>query len=149
MAENQYVIFKLDTEEYGVDIMYVKEIGEYKESSKVPHAPKFVEGIINYRGSVTPIINLRKKFDLPAHEVTSDTRIVIINLEERQVGFLVDDASQVLTIDEKDIDPTPELLSSIEHKFISGIGKLEERMIILLDLKQVLNEEEKETVKSL
>ena len=143
MAERQYVIFKLDKEEYGVDIMHVKEISEYKESVKVPSAPSFVDGIINYRGVITPIINLRRKFKLEIKENTSSTRIIIINLNNKQVGFLVDDASQVLTIDEKDIDPAPELITNIDDKFINGIAKINERMVILLDLEKVLNEEEK------
>lgn len=143
MAERQYVIFKLDKEEYGVDIMHVKEISEFKESVKVPSAPSFVDGIINYRGVITPIINLRRKFKLEAKEVTSSTRIIIIYLNEKQVGFLVDDASQVLTIDSKDVDPAPELITNIEDKFINGIAKINDRMVVLLDLEKILNEEEK------
>ncbi|GAB6086945.1 chemotaxis protein CheW [Alkaliphilus crotonatoxidans] len=150
MSERQYVIFKLDKEEYGVDIMHVKEISEFKESMKVPNAPKFVDGIVNYRGVVTPIINLRKKFNMPLLEITSNTRIIIIYMNDRQIGFLVDDASQVLTIDEKDIDPAPELISgNIDERFISGIAKVQERMIIVLDLEKVLSEEEKEKIVNL
>ena len=149
MAERQYVIFKLDKEEYGVDIMHVKEISEFKESTKVPSAPSFVDGIINYRGVITPIINLRRKFILSAKEVTTSTRIIIINLNNKQVGFLVDDASQVLTIDEKDIDPAPELITNIEDKYIDGIAKISERMVIILDLEKVLNEEEKNKLQQL
>jgi len=149
MAERQYVIFKLDKEEYGVDIMHVKEISEFKESTKVPSAPSFVDGIINYRGVITPIINLRRKFSLIEKEVTTSTRIIIINLNNKQVGFLVDDASQVLTIDEKDIDPAPELITRVEDKYINGIAKINERIIIILDLEKVLNEEEKTKLQQL
>ncbi len=149
MAERQYVIFKLDKEEYGVDIMHVKEISEFKESVKIPSAPSFVDGIINYRGVITPVINLRRKFGLVIKEPTSNTRIIIINLNEKQVGFLVDDASQVLTIDEKDVDPAPELITNIEDKYIDGIAKISERMVILLNLEKVLNEEEKLKLKEM
>lgn len=150
MSERQYVIFKLGREEYGVDIMHVKEISEFKESMKVPNAPKFIDGIVNYRGVITPIINLRNKFNMELLELTSNTRIIIIYLNERQVGFLVDDASQVLTIDEKNIDPAPEIISGgIEEKFISGIAKVGERMVIILDLEKVLSEEEKEKLVNL
>lgn len=149
MGERQYVIFKLDREEYGVDIMHVKEISEFKESVKIPNAPKFVDGIINYRGVITPIINLRRKFHLEIKEITSAVRIIIINLKEKQVGFLVDDASQVLTIDEKDIDPAPDLITDIDQKFISGIAKVDERMVILLDLEKVLNDEEKKKIEAM
>lgn len=149
MAERQYVVFKLDKEEYGVDIMHVKEISEFKESVKVPSAPSFVDGIINYRGVITPIINLRRKFKLELKEVTSSTRIIIIYLNDKQVGFLVDDASQVLTIDSKDIDPAPELITNIEDKFINGIAKINQRMLILLDLEKILNEDEKSKLKEM
>ncbi|SCY04998.1 chemotaxis protein CheW [Alkaliphilus peptidifermentans] len=149
MAERQYVIFKLDKEEYGVDIMHVKEISEFKESVKIPNSPKFVDGIINYRGVITPIINLRRKFHLELKENTADVRIIIINLSEKQVGFIVDDASQVLTIDEKDIDPAPDLIADIDQRFISGIAKVDERMVILLDLEKVLSEEEKKNIEML
>lgn len=150
MAERQYVIFKLDKEEYGVDIMHVKEISEFKESMQVPKAPVFIDGIVNYRGVITPIINLRKKFGMAEKELSSTTRIIIIYMNGRQVGFLVDDASQVLTIDEGDIDPAPELIAGdVDEKFISGIAKLSERMIIILDLEKVLSEEEKEELKAI
>ncbi|MBM7614840.1 chemotaxis protein CheW [Alkaliphilus hydrothermalis] len=149
MSERQYVIFKLEKEEYGVDIMHVKEISEFKESMKVPNSPRFIDGLVNYRGVVTPIINLRKKFNLDLVEVSSNTRIIIIYLNDKQVGFLVDDASQVLTIDQKDVDPAPEIITGVDQKFISGIAKIGERMIILLDLEKVLSEEEKKKIESL
>ncbi len=146
MTERQYVIFTLEQEQYGVDIMHVKEISEFKKCSKIPHTPGFIEGIINYRGAVTPIINLRKKFELSEGEVDSQTRIIIINLNDKQVGFLVDEASQVLTIDQEMVDPAPKIVTDIQEEFIEGIAKLEDRMVILLDLENVLSEREKETV---
>ncbi|WP_026476181.1 chemotaxis protein CheW [Alkaliphilus transvaalensis] len=146
MSERQYVIFKLDKEEYGVDIMHVKEISEFKESMKVPNSPTFIDGIVNYRGVVTPIINLRKKFNMELQAVNANTRIIIIYLNDKQVGFLVDDASQVLTIDQKDVDPAPEIITGIDQKFISGIAKVNERMVILLDLEKVLSDEEKKKI---
>jgi len=146
MTERQYVIFTLEQEQYGVDIMHVKEISEFKKCNKIPHTPSFIEGIINYRGAVTPIINLRKKFQLSEGEIDSQTRIIIINLKDKQVGFLVDEASQVLTIDQEMVDPAPKIVTDIQEEFIEGIAKLEDRMVILLDLENVLNEKEKETV---
>lgn len=146
MSEKQYVIFTLDDEQYGVAISYVKEISEYKKSNKVPHTPLFIEGIIDYRGRVTPIINLRNKFQLPYQEPNSQTRIIIINLEEKQVGFLVDEASQVITISDDIIDPAPAMGKEIKEEFIHGIAKLEEQLVILLDLKKVLDEDEKNKV---
>lgn len=144
MAENKYVIFKLNKEEYGVDIMTVKEVSEVKESIKVPNTPYFVDGIINIRGDITPIINLKKRFNILEDEkVKEGARIIVVNIQNKLVGFLVDDASQVLAIDEKNIDPAPEIIAGVDKMYMQGIGKLEDRMIIILDLEKVLNEDEK------
>lgn len=149
MNERQYVIFKLAGDEFGVDIMHVKEISEHREASKVPNTPSFIEGIINYRGVVTPVINLSKKFNQNETKITNSTRIIIVYLNNKQTGFIVDDASQVLTINTKDIDDAPDLITSVEQKFISGIAKVDDRMIIILDLEKVLNEKEKKELLSI
>lgn len=149
MSERQYVIFKLDNEEYGVDIMHVKEISEYTECTKVPNSPTFISGIINYRGSVVPIINLREKFELAPANITSDTRIIIFALDDKQIGLLVDDASQVLTINENDIEAAPNIIMSSEEKFISGIGKIQNRMIIILDLENLLSDDDKKRIEQI
>lgn len=149
MAEKQYVIFKLSGEEYGVEINHVQEITEYKKATKVPNVPNFVEGIINLRGNITPIISLKKKFNLVESEIKENNRIIIINLKNKQVGFIVDDASQVLTMDEKHIENPPEILTGIDRQYIIGIGKMEEKIIIMLDLEKILTEEEKEEIKNM
>lgn len=146
---SQYVVFRLDKEHYGVDIMNVKEISEYKESNKVPNTPEHILGIVNYRGIVTPIISLRKKFSLSEREADQTTRIIIINLNDKQIGFVVDEASQVKTIDSKNIESGQNIFLSIEDKFISGIAKEEDDMIILLDLEKVLSEDDKEHLENL
>lgn len=146
MSEKQYVIFKLDNEEYAVDIINVKEIIEYAECTNVPNAPDFVKGIINYRQSVVPVINLRQKFNMRTADITSNTRIVIFSLNDKQVGFLVDDASQVLTINDENIEDAPAIIMGSEDKFISGIGKVDNRMIIVLDLENLLTEEEQKII---
>lgn len=143
MAEKKYVIFKLGEEEYGIDIMKVKEVTEYKETVKVPNTPDFVEGIINLRGDVTPIISLKRRFKLNHDTALETTRVIVVNLEDRLIGFIVDDASQVLSLDDNQIDSAPEIVSGIGKKYIEGIGKVEDRMIIMLDLLQVLDEDEK------
>lgn len=143
MAERKYVIFRLDKEEYGVDIMAVKEVSEIKESIRVPNTPNFIDGIINIRGDITPIINLKKRFNiLDDDSIKDNSRIIIVNIKNKLVGFLVDEASQVLSIDEKNIDPTPEIIAGADRLYIQGIGKLENRMVIILDLEKVLNEDE-------
>ena len=146
MAEKQYVIFRLGKEEYGVEIVNVKEICEYKESVKVPNTPGFVNGIINLRGDITPIINLKKRFHLAEGDINSDTRIIVININNRQVGFIVDEASQVIRISEEDIEPAPDLVAGVEKKYIIGVGKLADRIILLLDLEYILTEDEKEKI---
>ncbi len=147
--EKQYVIFKLGNEEYGVDIMNVREISEFKESVKVPNTPKFVDGIINLRGDITPIVNLKKRFELENTEVDSDTRIIVINIKNKQVGFLVDEASQVLRIKEEDIESAPDLVAGVDKKYIIGVGKLEEKIVLLLDLEYILTDEEKDKIQQI
>ncbi len=149
MAERQYVIFKLSSEEYGVDIMNVKEISEYKQSVKIPNTPKFVDGIINLRGDITPIINLKKRFNLDESSIDSDTRIIVINIKSRQVGFVVDEASQVIRLSEEDIEPAPELVAGVDKKYITGVGKLKDRIVLLLNLEEVLSEDEKERIQDI
>lgn len=149
MAEKQYVVFKIGNEEYGIDIMSVKEIGPYQESVKVPNAPVFVEGIINYRGNVIPIISLHKRFNIEQKGIDNNTRIIVINLKEKQIGFIVDEASQTIRLDDKDIDPTPDIVAGIDSKYITGVGKLDERLIILVDLEKMLTDEEKKKIESM
>lgn len=147
MAEQQYVVFKLGKEEYGIDIMNVKEIGPYQESVKVPNTPDFIEGIINFRGKVIPIVNLEKRFNLEDNGVTNDTRIIIINLKDKQVGFVVDEASQTVRLDDNQIDPTPDIISEVDRRFITGVGKIgEDRLLILLDLHKILTDKEKDQI---
>lgn len=149
MAEKQYVVFKLNKEEYGIDIMNVREISPFIESVKVPNTPDFIEGIINYRDKVIPIINLKKRFNLEDKGVTEDTRIVIINLNEKQIGFIVDEASQTLRLNDKDIDPAPDIVAGVDRKYITGVGKLDNRLLILIDLEKVLSDEEREEIEKM
>lgn len=149
MSEKQYVVFKLGKEEYGIDIMNVREIIQYQESIKVPNSPKFIEGIINYRGKVIPIICLKKKFGIEDSLRDGNTRIIVINLNEKQIGFIVDEASQTVRIDDDNIDPTPDIIVGIERRYITGVGKLGDRLIILIDLEKVLTDEEREKVELL
>jgi len=146
MSEKQYVVFKLDNEEYAVDIMKVKEISEYMECTKIPNAPSFIKGIINYRGSVVPVISLREKFDMPPANITPNSRIIIFVLNKKQVGLLVDDASQVLPIDYENIEDVPNIIMELDNKFIDGIGKIKNRMMIILNLDNLLNDEEKKRI---
>ena len=150
MAEKQYVVFNLDKEEFGIDIMNVKEIIPYQESIQIPKSPDFIEGIINYRGNVIPIINLRKRFNLDIGDMTKDTRIIVISLEEKEIGFVVDEASQTLRLNEEQIDPTPDVISDVDRRYIIGVGKVDEsRLVIILDLEKILSDEEIDEINNL
>jgi purine-binding chemotaxis protein CheW len=142
MAELQLVVFKLDKEEYGVDIMQVQEISPYQKLTKVPNSPDFVDGIVNLRGDVIPVVNLKKKFRLIESEVTELTRLIVINNGSRRTGFIVDDASEVITISDKDIEEAPPMIVGADRKYIQGVGKLDKRILIILNLHKLLTEEE-------
>jgi len=148
--EHQLVLFDLANEHFGIDIASVDGIIKMQEVISVPHAPSFVEGVTNLRGSVLPVIDLRKRFDLEPTPPTNDTRIVVVNLEgNRKVGMIVDAVTEVLSIPEESIEPTPPIVSTIDSSFIIGIAKVDERLVILLDLASVLTEKEKSSLKKL
>jgi len=132
----------LGNEKYGVDILNVATISEYLEITKVPDAPTYIEGIINLRGDIIPVVNLEKRFNIPVKEIDSESRIIIIKIQESHIGFLVDEASQVIRIDEESIDEAPEIIRGKDHDYIAGVGKYEGQIIILLDLEKVLGEDE-------
>lgn len=145
MAENQYVIFKLDQEEFGIEIMNVREIVPYERGISVPNTPSFVEGIMNYRGVVVPLICLRKRFNISGTPDIEHRRIIVINLGDKQMGFIVDEASQTIKIDRDDIEDAPGIITSnIDREYIYGVGKKDKRLIILVDLECVLSEVEKQ-----
>jgi purine-binding chemotaxis protein CheW len=143
----QLVSFKIGNEEFGVDILQVQEINRLVEVTRVPNAPDFVEGVMNLRGRIVPVVNLRKRLGLEKRENDKDTRIVVVEIEGKTIGFIVDSVSEVLRVSKSVVEPPPELISGIDSEYIIGIAKLENRLLILLDLKKVLNVEERETLK--
>lgn len=150
MTENQYVVFKLGKSEFGIDIMNVKEIGPYEEAVSLPNTPSFIEGVINYRGKVIPVINLIKRLGLGEKNITKDTRIIVITLNEKEVGFIVDEASQTIRVSDEQIDPAPSFISGVDKRYISGVGKLDDkRLLILIDLEKVLTDDEIEEIEKL
>ena len=138
----QLVTFNIGEEEFGVDILNVKEINRIVEVTKVPGAPEFVEGIINLRGKVIPIIDLRRKFRILNRENDKNTRIIVVELNKQVVGFIVDRVSEVLRINSSICEPPPDIVSNINADYITAVGKLEDRLLILLDLEKVLSESE-------
>lgn len=148
MVDQQLVIFNLANEYYGIDIAAVDGIIKTQEITSVPNTPAFVEGVTNLRGSVLPVIDLRKRFGLPQVDATRDTRIVVVNMGHSKVGMIVDGVSEVLTIPEAAIEPTPPMVTTVDSAFIIGIAKVEERLIILVDLSKILDTEEQKSLQA-
>ena len=142
----QLVTFSVSDEEFGVDILKVQEIIRPMEITKVPKAPDFVEGVINLRGKVIPIIDLRKRFGIATREHDKNTRIIVIEINNMIVGFVVDSVSEVLRIPANTVEPPPPVVAGLESEYISGVGKLEDRLLILLDLDRLLSSEEQEAL---
>lgn len=138
----QLVTFKIAEEEFGVDILRVQEIIRMMPITKVPNAPNFVEGVINLRGSVIPIIDMRKRFGMSANAHDAQTRITVMDLQGQVVGFVVDAVREVLRIKESTIEPPPAVVAGIGSEYLKGVGKLDDRLLILLDLDKLLSEAE-------
>lgn len=145
----QLVTFSIGDEEFGVDILKVQEIIRTMEITKVPRAPEFVEGVINLRGKVIPILDLRRRFDLPHKKHDSHTRIIVIEITGMVVGFVVDSVSEVLRIPVSTVEPPPPVVAGMDSDYISGVGKLQDRLLILLDLDKLLSSEDLEQLTQL
>ncbi len=135
----QTVGFKIGKELFGVDISNVKEIVRVPEIVKVPDTPDFIEGVINLRGRIVSVIDLKKRFRLGRVDRTKTSRILVAEMDGMVVGLLVDAASEVLRLPADSIEPPPDMVSGIGIDYITGVGKIGERIIILLDIKKVLN----------
>jgi purine-binding chemotaxis protein CheW len=141
--EKQMVVFQLSNEHYGVDIASVDSIIRMQAVTAMPLAPDFCEGVTNLRGTVLPVIDLRKRFGLPSAEATKETRIVVTETNDTMVGMMVDAVIEVQSIPESDIEPPSPLVTTVDSAFIAGIAKAQdERLTILLDLDRVLSREE-------
>lgn len=138
----QLVSFKINEEEFGIEILKVQEIIKMLQITKVPNAPNFVDGVINLRGRVIPIIDLRIKLGLTRKDHTKNTRIVVVELKNKTVGFIVDEVNEVLRIPKEITETPPEMIGNINREYITSIGKLEDRLLILLDLEKILSESE-------
>ncbi|MDR2727111.1 MAG: chemotaxis protein CheW [Deltaproteobacteria bacterium] len=145
----QLVTFSIGDEEFGVDILKVQEIIRTMEITKVPRAPEFVDGVINLRGKVIPIIDLRRRFNLTPRPHDSHTRIIVIEITQMVVGFVVDAVSEVLRIPVDTVEPAPPVVASLDSDYISGVGKLRDRLLILLDLDRLLSAEDLDRLSSL
>lgn len=138
----QLVSFNIGAEEFGIDILRVQEIIRFMTITHVPNSPAFIEGVINLRGRVIPIVDLRIKLGLSKRVHDSDTRIIVIEILNKTVGFIVDSVSEVLRIPKNITEAPPEMVAGINSEYITSIGKLEDRLLILLDLEKILTAEE-------
>ena len=135
----QLVSFKIGEEEFGVDILSVQEINRMSLITKVPNTPHFIEGVINLRGRIIPVLDLRVKLGLLKLEHNKNTRIVVVELKGQTIGFIVDEVSEVLRIPKNITEPPPAMVGGIDSEYITSIGKLEDRLLILLDLEKILS----------
>jgi len=139
----QAVTFALGSEEYGVDIAQVQEINRMVTITHVPRAPQFMEGVINLRGQLIPIIDLRTRFGMERSERTKNTRIVVTEIGSKRIGMVVDSVSEVLRIPVEQIEDAPDLVAGVDTEYIRGVGKMGDRLIIMLDLSRVISGSEK------
>ncbi|MCZ1267906.1 chemotaxis protein CheW [Paenibacillus tundrae] len=141
--ELKVIVFKLGSEEYGIEVDKVQTIERMMPITRVPKTFSFVKGVINLRGVVIPVIDLRGRFSLPETEYTDQTRIVIVGVDDMQVGFIVDSANDVIDIKRDAIDSPPEVVGGVKARYLRGVAKLENaRLLIMLNLNEVLNKSE-------
>ncbi len=136
--EGQFLTFSLGDELYGVDILRVQEIKGYTAVTRIPNTPPYIKGVLNLRGTIVPIVELRTKFGMPTIDYTVFTVIVVVVVKDKVIGLVVDAVSDVLNIGKKDIQPPPEFGNKVDVTFLNGIGKSGDRLISLLDLDRLL-----------
>ena len=138
----QLVSFGLADEEYGIEITKIREIILITEITQVPQTPHYVKGLINLRSTVIPVIDLRTRFDLPEAEATDESRIMVLNVGSKTVGIVVDAVSEVLRVSHKDIAPPPPTVAGLGREYLTGLVKLEDRLLIMLDIDKILDGDE-------
>lgn len=134
----EYVVFKLSGEFYGIDITNVENIEKLIPITRVPYTEKYIKGVVNLRGNVIPVVDLRSRFELPKKDFDDESRIIIVNIHELKVGMIVDSSSEVLKLDREDIDAAPAIRGNTNVDFVKEIGKSDGRIVMLIDLKKVL-----------
>jgi purine-binding chemotaxis protein CheW len=134
----EFLTFALGSEEYGVDILKVKEIRGYDAVTRLPDAPDYIKGVINLRGTIVPVVDMRLKFRLERAEYTALTVMIVLNVADRVVGMVVDSVSDVVQLSAEQVRAVPEIGATIDRQFLTGIGTLDERMLILLDIERLM-----------
>lgn len=143
----QVIVFNLGNEKYGVDISQVREIIKPTQITRIPNAPDFIEGVINLRGQITTIINLRRRFGMEAKEIDTNTRIIVVEHNNAVIGMMVDTVNEVKYLSANNIEALPGIITARnEAKFLKGVGKLPDSLLILIDLNKVLDEDEIESI---
>ena len=138
----QLVTFRIGKEEFGFNIFQIKEINKMMDITQIPNSQSSVKGVVNLRGSVIPVISLREKLGFSEVEYNNSTRIIVVEYKTKSIGFIVDEVSEVLRIDSSIIEKPPEMTTSVESTYINGVAKLENRLLILLDLDKILTTNE-------
>lgn len=148
-AENrEFLVFSLGEEEYAIDILKVQEIRGYENVTRIANAPDFIKGVTNLRGVIVPIVDLRIKFHLESVEYGGQTVVIVVNVADRVVGIVVDGVSDVMTLTPEQIKPAPEFGVTLSSDFLSGLGSLDDRMLVLVDIDKLLTSEEMALVDS-
>ena len=145
---NEFLTFTLGDEEYGVEILKVQEIRSYEAPTIIANAPPFLKGVVNLRGVIVPIVDMRIKFGLGKADYNQFTVVIILNVAHRVVGMVVDGVSDVLTLTAEQIRPAPEFGASLDTKYIIGLGTVEERMLILVDIEKLMTGQEMNLVEA-
>jgi purine-binding chemotaxis protein CheW len=135
----EYLTFRLDQEEYGIDILKVQEIRGYERPTRIANAPEFIKGVVNLRGTIVPIIDMRLKFNCAKAEYDAFTVVIILNLRNRIVGIVVDSVSDVMELPPESVKAAPEMDSMIDSAAVVGLGSVGERMLILLDIEKLMS----------
>lgn len=141
-AAREYLTFRLDQEEYGIDILKVQEIRGYEPPTRIANAPAFIKGVVNLRGTIVPIVDMRLKFNCAQAEYNSFTVVIILNLHQRVVGIVVDSVSDVMELPPDAVRAAPDIDSAIDSGSITGLGSVGERMLILLDIEKLMSGED-------
>ncbi|WP_435946141.1 chemotaxis protein CheW [Dryocola sp. BD586] len=145
----EYLVFTLGEEEYGIEILKVQEIRGYDRVTRIANTPDFILGVTNLRGVIVPIVDLRVKFDLQVTEFNANTVIIILSFADRVVGVIVDGVSDVISLNSAQIRPAPDFSVTLSTEYLLGLGTIDERMLILVDIEKLLNSEEMELVEKI
>jgi len=145
---SELLTFTLGSEEYGIDILKVQEIRGYEAVTTIAHAPEFIKGVINLRGIIVPIVDMRIKFNLGRVSYDETTVVIVLNFANRVVGMVVDGVSDVITLKAEQIKPAPEFGASLDTKYLMGLGTVDERMIILVDIERLMTSRDMELIEA-